>query len=126
MLDPITKTLTEFQDIEDLIEKTDVMFAHLDVDGGGTLDFSEFKSGIKNLPGMSKVHMTEDDFEIVSEYGLHLGVQGKFNLLLIAFINCNSYHALINCLYSLQFLSCTHQLPTWGYKVTSTPFNSAR
>ena len=104
MLDPITKTLTEFQDIEDLIEKTDVMFAHLDVDGGGTLDFSEFKSGIKNLPGMSKVHMTEDDFEIVSEYGLHLGVQGDFNLLLIAFINCNSYHALINCLLFIATL----------------------
>ena len=33
MLDPITKTLKEFQDAEDLTEKMDAMFYHLDADG---------------------------------------------------------------------------------------------
>ena len=62
VLDPITITLKEFQDAEDLIDKMDTMFYHLDADGGGTLDFGEFKNGIKKLPGTSRIHMTEDDF----------------------------------------------------------------
>jgi hypothetical protein len=38
----------------------------------------EFKEGLKLLPGTAKIHMTVDDFEIITENGKHLGADGVF------------------------------------------------
>ena len=67
VLDPITSTLTNYQDADDLAEKMDVMYKHLDADGSGGLNFEEFREGIKRLPGTGRIHMTKDDFDIVTE-----------------------------------------------------------
>jgi hypothetical protein len=31
------------------------------------------------MAGSTKIHMTEDDFEIICDYGKHLGPTGEFN-----------------------------------------------
>jgi hypothetical protein len=36
----------------------------LDADKSGGLDFYEFKSGIKALPNISKIHITTEDFQV--------------------------------------------------------------
>jgi hypothetical protein len=51
VLDPITRTLTEYQDLEDLLEKMDAVYEHIDSDNSGGLHFEEFRDGIKRLPG---------------------------------------------------------------------------
>ena len=51
VLDPITSTLVDFQDADDLASKMDAMWVRLDADGSGGLDFSEFRRGIRTLPG---------------------------------------------------------------------------
>jgi hypothetical protein len=51
VLDPITISLTSFQDAEDLKDKCGAIFDQLDTDRGGSLSFSEFRCGLKNLPG---------------------------------------------------------------------------
>ena len=38
----------------------------------------EFTEGLKLLPGTAKIHMTVDDFEIITENGKHLGADGAF------------------------------------------------
>ena len=38
----------------------------------------EFKEGLKLLPGTAKIHMTVDDFEIITENGKHLSADGTF------------------------------------------------
>jgi hypothetical protein len=43
------------------------MYTRLDADGSGGLDFDEFKSGIKALPNISKIHITMQDFRVNSE-----------------------------------------------------------
>jgi hypothetical protein len=67
VLDPITSTLVDFQDADDLVRKMDAMWDRLDADGSGGLNYSEFKHGIRNLPGTGRIHMTMDDFDIVTE-----------------------------------------------------------
>ena len=79
VLDAITRQLTEFEDSDNLIERIDQIYERLDQDGSGGLDFGEFKDGIRRLPGISRIHMTEDDFEIITENGKHLGETGEFN-----------------------------------------------
>jgi hypothetical protein len=80
VLDPVTSNLTSFQNLEDLSRKIDNIFNQLDSDGGGELSFEEFKAGLKGIPGIAKIHMTADDFDIITEKGKHLGEQGTFNL----------------------------------------------
>jgi len=84
VLDPITATLTDYQDWEDLTEKSDRIFDTLDYDGDGGLTFAEFKAGIRRLPGTGGIHMTEDEFEIITEYGKLLGVNGQFTKVVTA------------------------------------------
>jgi len=79
VLDPITSKLTDYQDADDLIRKIDAIFTQLDADGAGGLDFQEFEQGIQRMPG-SRIHMTKDDFEIITEYGNLLGANGQFNM----------------------------------------------
>jgi hypothetical protein len=80
VLDPITLSLTGFQDAADLKDKCDVIFDQLDTDQGNSLSFLEFRNGIKNLPGTENIHLTLDDFELITEYGAHLNAEsGNFN-----------------------------------------------
>jgi len=41
----------------------------MDADGSGGLSFEEFKSGIKNLPGIPSIHMTEVDYDRITDHG---------------------------------------------------------
>ena len=79
VLDPVTQSLTSFQNAQDLSAKIDKIFEKLDADGGCSLTFVEFKQGLQLLPGTAKIHMTADDFEIITENGKHLGEEGDFN-----------------------------------------------
>jgi len=47
-----------WQDTDNLIQRIDDMYLRLDNDGSGGLTFSEFKSGITNLPDTARIHIT--------------------------------------------------------------------
>ena len=80
VLDPITLSLTGFQDVVDLKDKCDVILDQLDTDQGNSLSFSEFRNGIKNLTDTENIHLTLDDFELITDYGSHLNTEsGNFN-----------------------------------------------
>ena len=76
-LDPLTKDLVTFEDDEDLASKIDDMYLRLDEDESGGLNFEEFRLGVKQLS--SNIHLTRDDFDIVTENGKHLGPTAEFN-----------------------------------------------
>jgi hypothetical protein len=88
VLDAVTANLTSFRNAEDLCLKIDTIYRQLDSDGGGELSFEEFKAGLKTIPGMAKIHMTAEDFEIITEKGKHLGEEGTFNL--------QQFHGMMN------------------------------
>jgi hypothetical protein len=75
VLDPITLSLTGFQDVVDLKDKWDVIFDQLDTDQVNSLSFLEFRNDIKNLPDTENIHLTLDDFEVITEYGTHLNAE---------------------------------------------------
>ena len=75
VLDPITLSLTGFQDVVDLKDKCDVIFDQLDTDQVNSLSFLEFRNDIKNLPDTENIHLTLDDFEVITEYGTHLNAE---------------------------------------------------
>ena len=58
VLDPITHTLTSYQDLQDLLEKVDAVYEHIDTAKSGGLHFEQFRDGIKTLG--QGIHMTED------------------------------------------------------------------
>ena len=62
-----------------LLACVDAMHAAPDADGSGGLDYGEFQQGIRKLPG-GCIHMTEDDFDLITEWGKHLGVTGEFDV----------------------------------------------
>ena len=62
-----------------LLRAFDAMHAAPDADGSGGLDYGEFQQGIRKLPG-GCIHMTEDDFDLITEWGKHLGVTGEFDV----------------------------------------------
>jgi hypothetical protein len=78
VLDPVTCTLTDYQDAQDLIDKIDDLYDRLDSDCSGGLTFKEFQAAIKRLPGISRIHFTEDDFEMITECGKLLGSSDEF------------------------------------------------
>ena len=43
------------------------------------MNMPDFKEGLKLLPGTAKIHMSQDDFEIITEDGKHLSAEGTFN-----------------------------------------------
>jgi len=75
-LDPLTKGLSTFDDQTDLERKIQDMYNKLDEDGSGGLNFDEFKAGVKKLA--ESIHLTRDDFDIVTENGRHLGPSMEF------------------------------------------------
>jgi type II secretory pathway component PulJ len=81
VLDPVTVSLVDYQDAQDLLDKTDAIYDRLDEDCSGGLTFEEFKAGLTRLPCAGNIHFTEDDFEIITEYGrlLHSPAKPEFN-----------------------------------------------
>eukprot|EP00960_Hanusia_phi_P077848 768748-Hanusia_phi.AAC.3 len=69
VLDPLTHSLTHFNDNEDLTNKIKTTFDRLDVDKSGGLTFEEFKTRVRELPTASPVHLNKDDFDIITEQG---------------------------------------------------------
>ena len=67
--------------MDDLLRMIDMIYEQLDTDKSGGLNFEEFKAGITRLPGTQKIHLTDDDFEIITQYGKFLSVTGEFNKL---------------------------------------------
>jgi voltage-gated sodium channel len=86
-LDPLTKTLVTFEDTEDLMNKIDEIYLRLDEDDSGVLVFEEFRAGLKNMhvkdPTTDQttfgIHLTPDDFELISDNGQLLSDDGEFN-----------------------------------------------
>ena len=76
-LDPLTKELITFEDDDDLELKINAIYNKLDEDGSGGLDFTEFQHGIKDLA--MNIHLTRDDFDIITESGKHLNRNAEFN-----------------------------------------------
>jgi len=79
VLDPITMQLTGFESRENLDERIDELYTQLDRDGSGGLNFEEFKQGVNELPGFSSIHMTQPDFDCITDNGRHLSSEGEFN-----------------------------------------------
>ena len=78
VLDPITTELQYFDSRENLVDRIDNMYTTLDEDGSGGLSFAEFKHGLLNLDDMSKIHMTMEDFDQITDNGRYL-TDGEFN-----------------------------------------------
>jgi methyl-accepting chemotaxis protein len=76
-LDPLTKGLLTFEDEADLTCRIDEIYSKLDEDGSGGLAFEEFREGVKWLS--KNIHLTRDDFDVVTENGKHLGPTAEFN-----------------------------------------------
>ena len=77
-LDPLTRSLITFEDEEDLTVRIDGIYQQLDRDDSEGLTFEEFRDGVRMLSSNS-VHLTRDDFDIVTENGKLLGPDGAFN-----------------------------------------------
>lgn len=77
LLDPITQTLAHSADNEDLHRRIDVIYDRLDADRCG-LDFYRLQHGLKHLHlyGSSAIHITEDDFAVITDKGALLGPTG--------------------------------------------------
>ena len=77
-LDPLTRSLITFEDEEDLTIRIDGIYQQLDRDDSEGLTFEEFRDGVRLLSS-NNVHLTRDDFDIVTENGKLLGPDGAFN-----------------------------------------------
>ncbi len=85
-LDPLTKTLVLFEDEQDLIEKIEDIFHHLDNDDSEGLNYQELYHGLKFMirneissEVIQGIHFTYDDFEVLTEQAKLLGPQGEFS-----------------------------------------------
>ena len=67
ILDPVTSALMSFDDEDDLLSRIDDIYTHLDTDGSGGLTFEEFRANVRLLPGGSKIRLTHDDFDVITE-----------------------------------------------------------
>jgi voltage-gated sodium channel len=76
-LDPLTKNLCTFEDEADLTSRINDIYSKLDEDESEGLAFEEFQEGVKFLS--KNIHLTRDDFDVVTENGKHLGPTGEFN-----------------------------------------------
>ena len=52
-LDPLTQSLINFEDEEDLTAKIDARYAKLDEDGSGGLCYEEFRAGLRETLGLA-------------------------------------------------------------------------
>ena len=77
-LDPLTNSLVTFEDEEDLAAKIHDIFCKLDEDGSGGLGFEEFRQGLRDGLGLNNIHMSREDFDIVTQNGLFLS-QSEFH-----------------------------------------------
>ena len=76
-LDPLTVDIISFEDEDDLEVKIHEIYRQLDEDDSGGLNFDEFVNGLRQLKG--NIHLTRDDFDIITENGRHLGANNEFN-----------------------------------------------
>lgn len=77
VLDPLVQSLTNFEDEADLSARIDGWYRMFDHDDSGGIDFQEFKTGVKRLPGASGIHLTHDEFDQLTEYGRFTSDQGQ-------------------------------------------------
>ena len=79
VLDPVTASLCVFEDKSHLCHQIDQLYERLDLDGNGGVDFEELQKGMGRLPGGFKVHITRDDFDVITQQGELLGPGGEFD-----------------------------------------------
>ena len=79
VLDPVTASLCAFEDKSHLCNQIDKLYERLDLDGNGGVDFEELQKGMGRLPGGAKVHITRDDFDVITQQGELLGPGGEFD-----------------------------------------------
>ena len=53
--------------------------AKLDQDASGGLTFEELRSGVREGFGLSQIHMTSEDFDVVTDNGRLLNSRREFN-----------------------------------------------
>jgi hypothetical protein len=76
-LDLLSQKLVTADDEEDLEAKIALVYDKLDEDGSDGLNFEQFVDGMKRI--LKHVHVSRDDFAIVTENGRHLDKSGEFN-----------------------------------------------
>ena len=76
-LDAVAAELMMFENQKDLDAKISALFLKLDEDASGGLTFEELSIGLRE--SYRNVHLTHDDFDLLSEHGMHLGPGGEFN-----------------------------------------------
>ena len=60
------------------MQKINNLYLRLDEDSSGGLNFEEFQAGVMNI--IDTIHLTHDDFDIITEHGKHLGPTQEFNI----------------------------------------------
>eukprot|EP00277_Geminigera_cryophila_P032729 CAMPEP_0173126910 /NCGR_PEP_ID=MMETSP1102-20130122/57457_1 /TAXON_ID=49646 /ORGANISM="Geminigera sp., Strain Caron Lab Isolate" /LENGTH=740 /DNA_ID=CAMNT_0014036387 /DNA_START=163 /DNA_END=2382 /DNA_ORIENTATION=+ len=87
-LDPLSQTLLIFDDEQHLNSIIDDCFRRLDNDDSGGLNYVEFREGLKHMSIKDRhhegytvldIHITHDDFDVLTENGKLLGEYGEFN-----------------------------------------------
>ena len=81
VLDPLSSSLTRFNDVNDLHTQIQDTFARLDEDGSGGLDFKEFKERVNMLPTTVPIHLMKDDFDMITQGGALLNENDEFGSL---------------------------------------------
>ncbi|EKX31615.1 hypothetical protein GUITHDRAFT_122197 [Guillardia theta CCMP2712] len=79
VLDPLLVSISSFNDNVDLSSRIKQLYAMLDADGGGGLDFHELNAGLKQLPLPTPIHLTLDDYDIITEGGNLCKEDGEFD-----------------------------------------------
>ena len=77
VLDPVTHSLIEYEDDEDLNARIDRQYMKLNSDFSDGLTFQEFRSGLKKLD----IHLTQDDWDILTDHGRLTDDNDMFDML---------------------------------------------
>lgn len=75
VLDPLLRVLVHFNSPDDLALHIKELFAMLDTNENGVLDYAELRDGLHKLKLASPIELTPDDYEMLTEGG-RLCVQG--------------------------------------------------
>ena len=80
VIDPVTRSLVEYEDDDDLNARIDAVYMRLDTDGdddAGGLTFTKFQRGLKKMD----IHMTQDEWEILTDHGKLTDANDMFDML---------------------------------------------
>mmetsp|Transcript_59682 Transcript_59682/g.122454 ORF Transcript_59682/g.122454 Transcript_59682/m.122454 type:complete len:990 (-) Transcript_59682:163-3132(-) len=78
-LDPLLESLSHYDTTEELSQRIEVLYDTLDGDDSGSLDFNELNLGLRRLKYNPPIHLSTDDFNMVTEGENLCNAQGELD-----------------------------------------------